>query len=373
MTAQRNQSWGSESDPMGDSGEFGGGEFENIELPGEEPSAPAEVQGLGAGAESMAAAPEPLLAARDELARRLLLDVAVEALSAESGTSTHGFENIVGVGVGEKMVGGEYTDEECVTVYVAAKTGKDEVASDARVPASVGGFATDVVATGEFHAQPYRGRYRPVPAGVSIAHTRVTAGTVGCLVRRGRQLYILSNNHVLANSNHAAQGDLIVQPGPADGGRAPRDAVARLSKWVPINFAPAALNFVDCAIAQTNPDLVTRRNICYGNISPTPAAATRLMLVKKGGRTTQCTRGIITDVNAVVRVNYGVGVATFANQIIIRSLTGGSFSQGGDSGSLILSLVGSQPVALLFAGSASHTIANPIGRVLGALGVSIVA
>ena len=48
------------------------------------------------------------------------------------------------------------------------------------------------------------------------------------------------------------------------------------------------------------------------------------------------------------------------------------FSAGGDSGSLIVTNGTQQPTGLLFAGSTTHTIANPIQAVLAALGVTIV-
>jgi hypothetical protein len=74
-----------------------------------------------------------------------------------------------------------------------------------------------------------------------------------------------------------------------------------------------------------------------------------------------------------VNVSYGTaGVATFQNQIIIQSLNANPFSAGGDSGSLIVTDVTQQPTGLLFAGSTTHTIANPIQAVLAALGVTIV-
>ena len=74
-----------------------------------------------------------------------------------------------------------------------------------------------------------------------------------------------------------------------------------------------------------------------------------------------------------MNVSYGTaGVATFQNQIIIQSLNANPFSAGGDSGSLIVTDVTQQPTGLLFAGSTTHTIANPIQAVLAALGVTIV-
>jgi hypothetical protein len=61
---------------------------------------------------------DPLQAAHERLEKELLIDVAAKAMSADSGTYTHGFENIIGVGIGEKMAGDSYTGEQCVTVYV---------------------------------------------------------------------------------------------------------------------------------------------------------------------------------------------------------------------------------------------------------------
>ena len=90
--------------------------------------------------------------------------------------------------------------------------------------------------------------------------------------------------------------------------------------------------------------------------------------VKKHGRTTGLTHGEVVAVNAIVTVGYSTGSARFVKQIIISP---GSFSDGGDSGSLIVTESGNNPVGLLFAGSDLYTIANPINLVLSRFGVSI--
>jgi len=149
--------------------------------------------------------------------------------------------------------------------------------------------------------------------------------------------------------------------------------IARLSQFVPIRFGGTP-NFVDSAIAQTSPGLVTPLNKCVGRINSVPVPCRPNLLVKKCGRTTQFTRGRITDCRFTGWVTYGTaGRALFKDQMVVVSLTGSPFSQGGDSGSLVMSDVGNRPVGLLFAGSSSHTIANPIAAVLNAFGVSIVA
>ncbi len=94
--------------------------------------------------------------------------------------------------------------------------------------------------------------------------------------------------------------------------------------------------------------------------------------VQKTGRTTGYTRGVIRDISATMKITYDVGVVTFSDQVLIDGV-GGAFSAAGDSGSLIVDRKTKQPVALLFAGSPSQTIANHIDDVLSALGVSIVA
>ena len=360
--------------PESDAGGFKPGEFEEVELPGVEALAEAEefedvdvvMSSLGTRVSV-----DKLLPAKEQLAKKLILDVADEAFSAESGTDTHGFENIVAVGISEKTVAGWMTATPCVTVFVAAKVPLDEVSPGARVPKEVGGFPTDVVEIGEVSAFPFKGRYRPAPGGVSVGHFKITAGTISCLVKKGNGLFILSNNHVLANVNKGAIGDPVTQPGPFDGGKVPADVIAKLSAFVPIKFPGP--NFVDCAIAQTSPSLVSPLDKAYGKIKLPVVPAVLNMLVKKCGRTTQFTRGRVTAVAATVNVSYGTaGVATFQNQIIIQSLNANPFSAGGDSGSLIVTDVTQQPTGLLFAGSTTHTIANPIQAVLAALGVTIV-
>lgn len=309
-------------------------------------------------------------AAHRKLESSLILDVVGEALSASSGTKTYGFENIRGVGISEKIINGWLTSDPCVTVYVAAKAPLSEVEEEARVPERVGGVSTDVVEIGEVDAFPFKGRYRSAPGGVSVGHFKITAGTIGCLVKHGQSVCLLSNNHVLANVNQGKPGDPIVQPGPFDGGQVPADQIGKLTAFVPIDFTNP--NTVDCAVAEAELNLVTPINKALGKLRLPVVPAALNMLVTKCGRTTQLTRGRITDANATMRVGYGTsGMAVFQKQVIVQSLNSNPFSQGGDSGSLIVNEA-NQPVALLFAGSGSHTIANPIQEVLGKLGVTII-
>lgn len=258
-------------------------------------------------------------------------------------------------------------------------------------------------------------RYRPAPGGVSIAHIDVSAGTLGCLVQKNGTIYILSNNHVLANSNEASEGDPILQPGPHDSGNHPEDSIARLSEFVPIVFensngngkgkgdnndcgiadvvvsaantlsslagssvrlqqyrlssqaeTGATGNTVDCAIAKPNdPADVNDEILQLGPISGQKEASLNTA-VQKSGRTTAQTEGIIEQVDVTERVNYGSSkVSVFNDQIMA-----GPMSQGGDSGSAVLDM-DNNLVGLLFAGSDTTTLINRAQNVFEALDISL--
>jgi len=212
---------------------------------------------------------------------------------------------------------------------------------------------------------------RPVPIGVSTGHPNITAGTIGCRVIDGAgTVYALSNNHVYADENKAHIGDNVLQPGTYDGGVDPDDAIGTLADFVTIVFGPRSRNTVDAAIAVSTVDLLGNATPFggYGTPSSTTVEPEVGMEVHKHGRTTGLTEGGITGINATVRVRYDSGQARFLGQIVIGP---GGFSDGGDSGSLIVTQEGNNPVGLLFAGSSSVTIANPIDEVLAAFGASI--
>jgi hypothetical protein len=150
--------------------------------------------------------------------------------------------NVVGVGVGLKESNGEFTGETAVVVLVQEKRPVTALAADDLIPRELEGIRTDVMEVGYVRAlqsQNPRGRFRPtIPAGVSIGHYKVTAGTLGAIVidRRTGEKLLLSNNHVLANSNDAVIGDPILQPGSIDGGVTPGDVVARLERFIRLRY-----------------------------------------------------------------------------------------------------------------------------------------
>ena len=297
--------------------------------------------------------------------------------------------NVVAVGVGFKIAGGVQTNELCVVVSVIKKLPVIQLPESARVPKALGAVQTDVVETGKIFAlQDPKEKMRPARPGVSIGHYQITAGTFGCLVQRNGQVYILSNNHVLANSNAGQLGDAILQPGPHDGGTS-ADQIGTLEQFVPVGFSgssgcsPFAFllrlfglskplinepgnNTVDCAIAKPLSADLVNADILQIGIPTGVGTATLGTQVQKSGRTTGLTTDQIIQIDVTVSVDYGGKIATYKNQLMA-----GAMSQGGDSGSAVLDM-NKQVVGLLFAGSNTTTIMNPIQFVLDALQVQLV-
>lgn len=144
--------------------------------------------------------------------------------------------NVVGTAVGLKDNNG---GEPAVVVLVEQKVPLAALSADDLVPRDVEGVRTDVVEVGFLQAQQTpKDRFRPIPAGVSIGHYKITAGTFGAVVfdRTTGESFILSNNHVLANSNEAFRGDAILQPAAMDGGVEPADVVATLERWISLHY-----------------------------------------------------------------------------------------------------------------------------------------
>ncbi len=336
--------------------------------------------------------------------------------------------NVISVGVGFKNKNGKPTKKVCLVVGVVKKVKTEKLSKQDMIPATIEDTDTDVIEVGVIRAFPRKrkkkitksmramaevdptNKFRPAMPGISIAHKNVTAGTFGCVVYKNGEKYILSNNHVLANSNDAAVGDDIYQPGPHDGGST-LDKIGELDSFVTIvyqeddpggggsgggggvtcpiasgaasvaNIAAKALkrkhrllavnpeavtNDIDAALAKpTNENDIIEDIAQIGKPTGT-AEATLGMDVQKYGRTTKYTTGQILQMNVTVSVSYGVNkTAVFTGQLMA-----GAMSAGGDSGSSLLDMSGNL-VGLLYAGSEATTVFNTIQKVFDLLGVSL--
>jgi hypothetical protein len=232
---------------------------------------------------------------------------------------------------------------------------------------------------------------RPIVLGVSGGNATDTAngyccsGTLGALVESVQGQFILSNSHVFAQDieggDVAEQSDPINQSGLVDVAceNRPEDHVATLSTLSSINRG--SMSAVDAALAAVVPGAVRTDGAILeiGLISSTPATAFLSQRVKKSGRTTGLTTSRVEALNATISVAYTAECAgpeyttTYTGQIIVSN-RGQKFIAGGDSGSLMVEDVANNPraVGLLFAGSSSIAVANPIGDVLDYFGVTLV-
>jgi hypothetical protein len=213
-------------------------------------------------------------------------------------------------------------------------------------------------------------------------------GTLGSLVTRGGVQYILSDNHILARSDAAAVGDAIVQPGLIDTPTcttAGTTTVANLSQFSNLQAAPSSN--VDAAIAHvvagkvdpagkiiylgatTDSSGVPVADAPQGGAGLPASSVAVGRAVAKSGRSTGLTCSTVEATNISTSVDYTVncdGTGTkfttnYTNQI---GVIGGDFSGEGDSGSLIVTQDTATPVALLYAGSSTDTVGNPVADVL---------
>lgn len=316
-------------------------------------------------------------------------------------------KNVIGVGIGEKIKGDLQTGEEAITVFVKKKVPIEELSPDDLLPKEIQEKKVDVIELGHVKklTPEHERKYRPILGGISVGHKDITAGTLGLVVRKkgdSVNQFILSNNHVLANSNNANIGDPIYQPGPYDGGNF-IDKVGELDSFVSIKF-DGSENEVDAALASISvlskaqtlekksffkwlwnliktllglkeppivePPIDQTENLSeilnIGVIYHDWAPVEINDMVKKSGRTTGVTYSNILAVDADIVVDYGPdGEALFVNQIVA-----GYMSEGGDSGSIVLNY-SDKITGLLFAGSDVATIINPINKVIEKLNIDI--
>jgi hypothetical protein len=338
------------------------------------------LQWLGIERESMPLTPRYLIEALDFITAGTLPKAAVESLHVTHATRvrrTFDDPNIVGVGVSKKVVEGKEFDSLCLCFYVVKKLAPRKIPHRYLVPPVIAtdrGKAayTDVKEIGRIVPQALPlVKQKPIESGFSIGHVKITAGTLGAIVKKGNKCYLLSNSHVLANSGKGKPGDKVVYPGPADDGKVPANWVAVLSEAVPFVKGGAFVNEVDAALAEVRRERLA--DVKYRLNKATKPLATiapkRDMVVTKRGRTTGVTRGRIIDTDFRLVLNYdGVGQIGFTRQVLCERYT-----DGGDSGSLVIDVESGKIVGLHFAGADGGSVFNPIRPVIKALGFSFAA
>jgi hypothetical protein len=317
--------------------------------------------------------PKNLLRALDLMTRDA--EPQVEALGAASAThyerTRRIFDdrNIIGIGVSEKVTEKKPIGELGLCFYVEKKLSKSKLGTSKLIPpvmALPDGTAafTDVKQIGRIVPQVNK-RRSPIQSGFSVGHTGVTAGTVGAIVKKGKKHFILSNSHVLANSGLGKKGDKIIFPGNADGGKAPKDLIGKLSEFEKFIVGDKFVNRIDAALAEIDEDHLDDLDFRIFGTKKTLDVITpvRGMIVVKRGRTTGDTESTVQDVNFRFILEYkGVGKVGFLDQVLCERYTA-----GGDSGSVVVDKKSGKIVGLHFAGASGGSVFNPIADVIKAL------
>ena len=294
---------------------------------------------------------------------------AAAARHVDRVRSVFDVENVVGAGIAPKVSDGNTLQELSLVFYVRRKLPRSEIDPSFQVPPVVSGGGgravfTDVVEIGDVVPELNAGK-PPLRCGFSVSHVNGTAGTLGAFVRKKKKLFILSNSHVLADSGPAVVGDLVVYPGPADGGAAPADVAAKLESFTPFAVDSGFVNTADAALAEVlDPHVASVKTALFGAATPLKLATPqRGMRIVKRGRTTGDTESTVLDTDFRIFVAYpGVGKVGFTGQVRCERYT-----NGGDSGAIVVDKDGGSIVGLHFAGSGSSSIFTPIRTVVNAL------
>lgn len=297
--------------------------------------------------------------------------------------------NVVGVGIGKKVMGGQATQKDCVRIYVVYKEqDKDKLSPAVLVPKTIFDVPTDVIQVERFgrNGRPPRQKEdkeedtttRPgSPIRVKTNATNVnegSRGTLGALVTDGKQKYILSCNHILAVNGRVPKDPKAARIVSAEiVGTDPK--IAEPGAFV--RFRRDGGNSVDCAVARLTAERVPPTfpdgtlTLYSGDVVPPE----RGMKVQKFGAATGLTHGTIVDVDADLYVDYSFGTFLFEHQVIIEGVPDEEeFASAGDSGSLVVAEAQekvSQATAMIFAASGKFAVACPLNNVLEELGANL--
>lgn len=308
--------------------------------------------------------------------------------------------DVVAVGVGMRVTGGQSTGESCVKLFVSKKLPKELVAPERLLPTHLmldesTPVATDIEESDPITAPPpnlvagvltrpafsliaspqLTARQRPAFGGVSAAHCLFPAGTMSITAydRLVPNLsYVLSCNHVLGLMNQARFGDAVLQPASGHGGTFPADSLASFARFVRVSFDPNGTNKVDAAIATVFAGTTTPFVYRIGAIPAVRRASGILPgeQVQKVGSATGLTTGTIRAVDAMVNISYKPLGFSFPPAPYTAQILTTAMCLYGDSGSLLMDMSGNA-VGMLMGGSKTVTIYNYMENVQDGLGIFV--
>jgi hypothetical protein len=319
------------------------------------------------------------------------MNISLQTIPDDVQQDLEGRANVTGTGIGPKQTDREgITDEESIVVFVSEKKDESELDDDDVVPQHVTvddkEFRTDVQEVGDVkmlemqetgsdlpmdigldvevtevpETMSRKGAWRPAPAGVSVGHPEITAGTLGTPPLRADDdsLVFLTNSHVAAMAGDASVGDDVIQPGSFDGGSAPDDLIGTLKEFTDISTTDD--NRSDSALVEVAPDHLQTDIFEVREDLRGFEAAEIDRTHKKSGRTTDVTLGKCVARHANFNIRFDDGTARFVDLDVYQPM-----AAGGDSGSLIgyEQEDGFYGTSLLFAGSPSVTLGIPMSAV----------
>ncbi|MEU7480013.1 hypothetical protein AB0A63_28765 [Lentzea sp. NPDC042327] len=295
---------------------------------------------------------------------------------------------VIGVDIGEKYTGGRPTGRTAIVVYVCTKGPEHPQ----QIPPEVAGVPTDVVAetvvlhrarlsrSAEVLGEPGAAERHPVlrgglsigparavrmvPPDVPVAGDYVVVGTLGAfaVTREDRKVVGLTTFHVGCVDDAWAVGDEFLHPSRVDGGLVGADQVAVLDR-------AALAGSVSAAGLRMGGRPFRAEVLDVGALTGTAPAVVGSS-VRKRGRTTGLTYGVVTSVDATLRLDFGaeLGVRTLRDQVRVHSAE--RFGDHGDSGAVLVD-ADNRVVGLYVGGTGTTGFANPIEPVLRLLDVEL--
>ncbi|HBP6570047.1 TPA: hypothetical protein NI607_006477 [Pseudomonas aeruginosa] len=226
-----------------------------------------------------------------------------------------------------------------------------------------------------------------IACGSSVTSSQVfDAGTLGFLARLADgRLVGFSNNHVTGECNHTPPGMHILSPSPLDAtpSSPPPLAIGSHFALVPLHSGDPnqiSLQETDAAIFLiTEPDCVSSMQ---GNgFYDTPAETIPLhagLRVKKVGRTTGLRVGTVLGEMVVpffipYKSSKFQSIVYFSGVWAVEGDGGNTFSEGGDSGSLVVTADGTKAVGVVFAGGGNVSYILPIDKILDLFTMTLVS
>lgn len=267
-------------------------------------------------------------------------------------------KNVIGVGIAPKISNGEKTDELCISVMVKEKVDVEELSEEDVIPEKYEDrFQTDVVETGEITTiNTWKEKKRPLRVGASMCNEGGTACSQGLPVFRGKEKWVLNNNHCSQPDNDNA-GDKILQPSPHDGGKE-SDCVAKATEYF-FPVSPENEDNIDTAADKVEEDIdVELKDVAGIEYEPKTRYIKEediLKEIKGGGRTIgKTTRGQIHAIDSTINVKSHDGTISKHKDCVVALNTDldsedGKIVKAGDSSSV--RFVDNKPLLQTFAGS----------------------